>query len=183
VAETQRTLDVVLANLPDNTSELIDPVHVRDAVETLRLGHAEMYFTTPAETNIASASTFQKVAGSTALSAVGNHNWTMPAQNRLQYNGTSRRLVHAAVTLSMTAAANNKTVRFTVAKNGVTLTPPISSRFIATGADEGSTALHPYFSVENGDYVELWGANFTDDTNITVTFCNFFLMDMPAGTA
>ncbi len=118
-----------------------------------------------------------KAAGTTALSA-NSHNWSMPANNRLQYDGTADRVVHLACSVSMTAAANNKLTRLRVAVNDTTNAESEVQRFVTTGADVGSTALHSFFKVSAGDYVELWVANGTDDVNMTITHMNLFVMDM-----
>lgn len=147
-------------------------------VETMRPGHGEMSISSSAETSIGAQDTFVKAAGTTALSSFA-HNWTMPANNRLTYGGTSPRVVHCAASLSMTTAGNNKLTRVAVAKNGTVLAASEVKRFVATGADIGSTALHAFFAVETDDYVEIHVANGTDDTNLTLVTMNAFVMDMP----
>lgn len=177
MAETQRTLAALLTILADNTTGQISPEDVRDIVETLRAGHAELSLSSSAETSIATVDTFVKAAGTTTLSA-NAHNWTMPQDNRLTYGGTVARVVHVACSLSMTAAANNKLARLAIAKNGTIVTASEVQRFIATGADVGSTALHSMVSVDPTDYLEVWIANGTDNANMTLTYLNLFVMDM-----
>lgn len=175
---TQRSITDLYALLPDNTSGLISPEDVRDIVETLRAGHGELYVSTPAETTLVTQDVFVKAAGTTTLSA-NNHNWTMPQDNRLTYGGTTDRVVHLACTISMTMAGNNKLFKARVAINGVSNVASDVQRFITTGSDVGSTALHSFFAVSPGDYVETWVAcGTTPVSNCTVEEMNLFVMDM-----
>ena len=151
---------------------------IGNLAETLRPGHAECYISATAETSIATQNVFVKAAGTTTLSPE-SHNWTMPADNRLTYGGTSPRVVHLACSLSMTTAGNNKLVRITIAKSGTISPGSEVQRFVSTGADVGSTALHAMFRVDPGDYVEVWVANGTDNTNMTLETMNLFVMSMP----
>jgi len=177
MVQTQRSVTALYAVLPDNTAGDISPEDVRDIVETLRHGHGEISTNVAAETSIAVGGTYVKVAGTTTLTA-DNHNWTMPQDNRLTYGGTANRVVHLALTVSFTAAGNNKNIRFRIAKNGTTVARSEVQRFVATGADVGSTALHLFDSVAPTDYYELWATNMTDTVNLTVEQYNMFIMDM-----
>lgn len=148
-----------------------------DAIETLRSGHAELYVSTPAETAVATVNTFLKAAGTTTLSP-NAHNWTMPQDNRLTYVGPSRRVVHIASSVTVTMAGNTKLARITIAKNGTVHPGAEVQRWVTTGSDKGSTALHAFTDVSNGDYLEVWVANGTDNTNMTLETMNLFAMDM-----
>ena len=177
MVQTQRSITALYAVLPDNTSGNISPEDVRDIVETLRHGHGEISTNASAETSIAVAGTYVKAAGTTTLSPDA-HNWTMPADNRLTYSGTANRVVHLALTVSFTAAGNNKNIRMRIAKNGATVARSEVQRFVATGADVGSTALHHFDNVAPTDFFELFVTNMTDTTNLTVLQFNMFIMDM-----
>jgi len=177
MVQTQRSVTALYAVLPDNTAGDISPEDVRDIVETLRNGHGELSTDTPAETSIAVAGTYVKAAGTTTLSPF-NHNWTMPQDNRLTYGGTADRVVHLALSVSFTSAGNNKNIRMRIAKNGVTVASSEVQRFVATGADVGSTALHHFDNVTPTDFFELWVTNMTDTVNLTVEQFNMFIMDM-----
>jgi len=177
MVETQRSITALYAVLPDNTSGNISPEDVRDIVETLRHGHGEISTNASAETSIAVAGTYVKAAGTSTLSPDA-HNWTMPQDGRLTYGGTADRVVHLALTVSFTAASNNENIRMRIAKNGTTVARSEVQRFVGTGADVGSTALHHFDNVTPTDYFELWVTNMTDTTNLTVLQYNMFIMDM-----
>ena len=146
-------------------------------METLRNGHGELSITATAETTIVTQDVFVKAAGTTVLSA-NAHNWSMPANNRLRYDGVADRVVHVAVTVSMSAAGNNELFRGAIAKNGTVLTESEVDRWISTGTDIGSTALHAFTTVSTNDYIEMWMANGTNTTNMTLETMNLFVMDM-----
>lgn len=177
MSETQRTLTALLTILADNTTGQISPEDVRDIVETLRSGHAEIFVSSAAESTIDSQNVYVKAAGTTTLSA-NSHNWSMPTDNRLTYGGTVARVVHIAASVSMTSAGNNKIAKLAIAKNGTVLEASEVQRFVSTGADVGSTALHAFTSVNPTDYLEVWIANGTDAVNMTLTTFNLFVMDM-----
>lgn len=103
----------------------------------------------------------------------------MPENNRLRYTGANAKVLHIAVSLSMTAAGNNKLVGLTIAKNDQPLVGVAITRQIGTGSDVGSTALHGACEVATNDYIELWVTNLTDTTSVTVQASNFFAMAMP----
>lgn len=177
MVETQRSITDLYTRHPDNTSQDVSNEDVRDIVETLRAGHAEYATDVPAATVIAVAGTFVKVAGTTLLTPFA-HNWTMPVDNRLLYGGTARRVTHLACTISFTSVGNNQEIRFRIAKNGVTIPRSEVQRFVGTGADVASTALHNFNDALATDFFELWVANVTSTSNITVTNMNLFIMDM-----
>jgi hypothetical protein len=179
MVDTQRSLSSLLSVLADNTTEQISPQDIRDVVETLRNGHGEIYVSSSAPTSIATSDSFVKASGTTTLSS-NSHNWTMPTDNRLTYGGTADRVVHIACSLSMTAASNQKLIRVAIAKTGAVLTGSEVQRFVSTGADVGSTALHAFTDVSAGDYIEVFVANGTSggDLDCTVTHMNLFVMDM-----
>jgi hypothetical protein len=177
--ETQRSITDLYSVLPDNDQREISAEDVRDIVETLRAGHAELYVSTPAPTTLSNQDEFVKAAGTTTLSSF-DHNWTMSQDNRLLYGGTVDRVVHLACTMSMTMTLGHKIFKARIAKNGTTIEASEIQRFVSTGGDIGSTALHSFFDVSPGDYVEVWIACGTFPvTNATVEAMNLFVMDMP----
>jgi len=177
MTQTQRSVTDLYTKLPDNVSARISPEDARDIVESLRNGHGEISTNASAETSIAVAGTYVKMAGTSTLSP-NDHNWAMPVDNRLTYGGTANRVVHLALTVSFTAAGNNKEIRMRVAKNGTTVARSEIRRFVSTGADLGSTALHHFDNVAPTDFFELFVTNMTDTTNLTVVQYNMFIMDM-----
>ena len=177
--KTQKTLAQLYANLPDNTSGSITEERVRDIVETLRNGHGEMTITSTAATSFSDSTSYVACAGTWTLSS-NAHNWSMGTNGRLQYDGPEDRVVHLACSFSMTSSNNNQTVYFRVGKNGTSISESTINRKIGTGSDVGSSALHVFFDVSNGDYLELMVRNSSWSSSETVTMehVNFFVMDM-----
>jgi len=138
------------------------------------------YITSPSLTSIVSANTPVKAAGTTALSDnTMAYLFDMPANNRLRYTGTPDVHAHIAISTSMTASANQKIVELSVYKNGTTkLAHSVVRRFVSTGSDIGSTALHADCMLSTNDYIELWVANGTDDTDITIQYLYVFAVGM-----
>ena len=175
--DTQRSIAQVKALLADNLTQQISAQDVRDFLETIRAGHGEISVTASAETTIAAIDTWTDAAGTFALS--GNAmNWDMNTNGQLRYIGASPRVAHIAISFSMTTAANNKNVSIGCAKNGTIITPSIVNRLVATGADEGTGAVHAFIDVTTNDYLTVQVRNNTDNVNMTLTTVNLFAMDM-----
>ena len=131
--------------------------------------HAELWFSTAAETTISVAGTPVKCAGTTTLvTDPAASDFTMPANNRLTFggDGTKHFLITAAV--SMTAAGNNQRLSFYLAKNGTIIPSSEIIRWVGTGADIGALALQTMIEMDATDYVELWAENYTGTGNLTV---------------
>lgn len=178
--DTLRDLAALQTLLADNTIGDISPQDVRDFLYSMKRPHGSIYITSSAETSIALVSTPVKVAGTTALSDNTSHYlFDMPASNRLRYTGSPDCHAHIAISLSMTAAANNKVAELSVYKNGTTrLEHSVIERKITTGSDVGATALHADCNMSQNDYIELWIANNTDSANMTISKMYMFALGM-----
>ncbi len=170
MADTQRSITAVLALLADNNTQQISAQDIRDVVETLRNGHGQIYVSSSAETTIVTKSVFVKAAGTTTLTtspaAVG---WSMSANNRLRYDGTADRIAHVTCAISLQAAANSKEIQWRLAKNGTTIADTTITRKIVVNSENGAAAITAIVGVSSGDYIELWVANDTDNTNATLS--------------
>lgn len=167
--EQQRTIVDLLSVLPDNTRRLIRPVHWRDIVETFRVNHGQLHLTATAATAIMSAGVYYKCAGTTALSAVpAPHGFSMPASNRLQYDGATPRFAEVWAHFSVDTAVLNQLLRFQFAQNGTLDTETQQQRWFEPAADIGPLAMKAHMLLEPGDYVELWGSNQTGVNNFTL---------------
>lgn len=167
MADTQRTIPALLTLLADNTAGDISPQDIRDMLVTLVPGLGTIYISTPTETTVAAANTPLKAAGTTTLLATAQ-NFTMPANNRLTYTGTPDVLANVSISISMTAAANNKVVTMYVAENGTPVAASAVERKVGTGADVGALSVQYALTLSTNDYVELFVENNTDDTNLTI---------------
>lgn len=142
-----------------------------------RYGHLSMEANATA-TTISVAGTYVKVAGTTVL-ASESEKFTMPANNRLQYNGqtTIKAIVSAAVSMT---CGNNKQLAVKVYKNGVALA---GSRMLnTTDTTAGNAFIGSLVSVSlsNGDYIELWCTNLTDTTAVTAIDLQMDVAAVPA---
>jgi len=132
-----------------------------------------LYVTIPVETNIAAANTPIKVAGTTT--GLNFFRTSSPVDNRLVYKGTKTRFFSYTVSMSVTAASNNKNFSFYLAKNGVILPESMQRRKIATGADIGSISLSGVVEMATNDYIEIWVENINDATDITAESLNLII--------
>tara|TARA_Y100000310_G_scaffold109018_1_gene107386 strand:+ start:1355 stop:2590 length:1236 start_codon:yes stop_codon:yes gene_type:complete len=156
---------MVLGSLPTNTT------------------YASMSMTTPAETTIVTVSTggptgdnYVKAAGTTtqgALSGSFDH-----SDNRLKYTGTRPSTFIVNVTTSTTSAGADKELGYKIAVNGTPNDESYSVRKQVVAADLGSGALQCLVSLTTNDYVELFVANETDDTNLTIEAMNFIIQSI-----
>lgn len=169
MADAVRSVSDLLTNLfqDGQAAGSIDPQNMRDFIVSLETPHAVMHINVAAETIIATIDTFVKAAGTTTL--LTSHLMDMPVDNRLRNtNSVAARHFNVICSLSFTTASNNKLVKFRLAKNGVTEAASEIRNQSATGADEGTVTLTTHLELSQNDYVELFVANGTDSTNITI---------------
>lgn len=167
--EVQRTIAELYALLADNSSGDISPQDVREIVETLRSGNAEMSLSVSAETSIAAIGTFVKLAGTTVQTAnPAARLFSMTANNRLEYTGVAKVIVtvHTNVTLQLSSGVNQD-IRTRIAKNGLTITETDVLRLLSGTTDKGFVHCDANVEMVTGDYVEVWVANNTSTANLT----------------
>ncbi len=192
MADTVRTIADLKALLANNTTGAISPQDLRDFLETFRQDHGEISMDTPTATSVSVASDWLKVDGTTALSSGTQMRFDDDSgqKNRLRYTGTTTRIMHIAVSISMTCASNNQVLEFAVIKNGavsgssitdVNSAASVIQRKVGTGTDVGSTALHAFIPMTTNDYIELYGRNTTSTANFTVETLNMVAIGMPNG--
>ena len=179
MVETLRSLADLRVLLADNTTKQISARDLRDMMETIRAGHGEISVTSAAETSITTQNTFVDVAGTFTLSS-NAHNFDMDSNGQLRYTGRAARVLHVAITCSFNAAGNNKIIRLDAGKNGTVIAESEAKRFMATGADLGSTAVHTMIDVVTDDYITLMVANGSDTSNFTMQTVALFAMGMAA---
>lgn len=176
MADTQQTIAALKALLVANTAGDIGGQDMLDIVETLRNGHGELSITSTAATVFANTTDYVDVAGTFTLS--GNaHNWDMNTNGQLRYIGTADRIVHVAITVSLTGS-NNQTLNLRAAKTGVSNVASEIDVRIGTGADVASFALHAFDDVTLNDYWTLEIRNTTGTNDVTAETLNYFVMDM-----
>lgn len=128
-------------------------------------------------TTISSVSTFVKILGTTTPSA--DNSKFSHANNRLTCDASLSRKYLIQCNLSFTSG-NNKVCEFGFydSKLGAIRTP---SRTKSTSNGSGRSeniSFNCVVSHESGDYLEIWCANNTDTTDITVTDMNFVITEI-----
>lgn len=128
-------------------------------------------------TTISSVSTFVKILGTTTPSA--DNSKFSHANNRLTCDASLSRKYLIQCNLSFTSG-NNKVCEFGFydSKLGAIRTP---SRTKSTSNGSGRSeniSFNCVVSYESGDYLEIWCANNTDTTDITVTDMNFVITEI-----
>lgn len=121
-------------------------------------------------TVIPAMGTFVKIAGTTVANAL-NQKFSTGTTNRATYTGAFPADFGVSVNASM-VSGNNQNIRMRIAKNGVTI-PESNSSFITTGfGDASAIPTQTLTTLVPTDYLEVWVANDTATTNITVTDLN-----------
>lgn len=181
MVDTPRLVTDLQALLADNTIGAISPQDLRDMLVSLVVPYGSLYFTTPAPTTPEAGVQIKALGTTTAVNLSG---FDMPANNRLRYTGPVTRHAHIACSLSLTMAGNNEIAGLSIfhfdasAGSGAVLDHSHVERFISTGADIGSTALHADVMMDTNDYIELWVENHSNTSAITIVRGYLFVMGM-----
>ena len=129
-----------------------------------------LYLTSSVTTSFSGADSPTKVLGSTT--AVGLFRVSSPANNRLVYTGTKTRRFAVIGSVSVTAQAANKYFSFYIYKNGVKLPESEQAMRLSTGVDKGSLTVTCTVQMATNDYIEIWAANTSDGSSMTVETLN-----------
>lgn len=169
MAQTHRSQADLLNNLfPDGLSDnSIRAVDIRDLITSMVPGHIGVHVSSAVETVISGAGAFVKALGTTALIGTAHH-FTMAANNRLTYTGSVLAHCFFNVTMTVSTAANNKIVAARLAVNGATLADTQVDQSIVGSSDQGALSLLGSAELNPNDFVEVFVANITDNTNLTV---------------
>lgn len=117
------------------------------------------------KTSILAQNTPAKIAGSTSVNAT--RQFSMPANNRLQYDGTSTAWALILIQTSWASDVANKTQGPVVAVNGTPLASSANNED-ASNVFRQATGAMAIFRLSPGDYVEAFVENLTDGTDVTV---------------
>lgn len=122
MAETPKTLAALLAQLPDNTTGLISPEDLRDAVVSLYPSRGQIVLTSSATTTFATTQTYTPVTPPTALDTdVCSSCVSMPSNGTLKLLKNVAQVVLVNASLEVLPGANNQRYTFTFAKNGTAI--------------------------------------------------------------
>lgn len=140
------------------------------ATEKDDVAAGNLYLTSAALTSFTSVNTPVKVAGTT--SSVGLFRVTSPANNRLVYIGTKTRRFSVTASVSVTSQSANKYFSFFIFKNGVKLPESEQAMRLSSGVDKGSLTVTCTVQLSTNDYIEVWAANTSDNSGMTVETLN-----------
>lgn len=121
-------------------------------------------------TTFTAQNTPTKVLGTTDSAAL--YRVTMPDNNRLRYEGSKTRRFSVTASISVTSQAANKYFSFYVYKNGTQLPESEQAMRLSTGVDKGSITISCTVVLSPNDYIEIWAANTSDATAMTVETFN-----------
>lgn len=119
-------------------------------------------------TSVAAANVEYKAAGTTTLDTGVSQKFSMPADNRLQYDGAINRQFRCTAVLTATSG-NNVQVGTYFAKNGTVL--PTSETYTTTDGNgrRENMAMQTVVELTQGDYIEVFVENATNTTDVTVS--------------
>lgn len=129
-----------------------------------------LYLTAGTATSFSGANIPTKVLGTTT--AVGLFRVSSATSNRLAYDGTKTRRFSVMASLSVTAQSANKNFSFYIYKNGVKLPESEQAMRLSTGVDKASITLSCTVQLSTNDYIEIWAANTSDASSMSVETVN-----------
>jgi uncharacterized protein YaaW (UPF0174 family) len=129
-----------------------------------------LYLTASTETSFTAVNTPTKALCTTT--AVGLFRVSSSISNRLVYDGIKTRRFAVVASMSVTAQSANKNFSFYIYKNGVKLPESEQAMRLSTGVDKGSLTLSCTVQLSTNDYIEVWAANTSDGSNMTVETMN-----------
>ncbi|MEJ8842078.1 hypothetical protein WG954_06735 [Lacibacter sp. H375] len=129
-----------------------------------------LYLTSTNTTSFSGTNVPTKVLGST--SATGLFRVSSSANNRLVYDGIKTRRFSVVASVSVTSQSANKYFSFYIYKNGVKLPESEQAMRLSTGVDKGSLTITCTVQLSTNDYIEVWAANTSDNSSMTVETMN-----------
>ena len=129
-----------------------------------------MYVTTPVATTFSATNTPTKVLGTTTSTNL--FRVTSPTNNRLTYGGSKTRSFSVSAALSITQPNSNRFFSFYIAKNGVIIPESRQDIKVVNSTDQVSLPISCRVILAPGDYIEVWVANQTATTDVTVQTLN-----------
>lgn len=131
---------------------------LRSGEEEDIVSRAMMNMETPTATTIATPGTYVKAAGVTFLQE--EDEFSMPANNRLQYDGAGAKPIDMHVAFSVTSDTNNVVMTARLVINGAPTAAWAEDteieRKIGTGTDVGAMPVIGLKTLSPGDFIELW---------------------------
>lgn len=170
MAETPKVLSALLAQLPDNTTGLISPEDIRDAVVSLFPSRGQLDLTASAATTFALTNTWYKLAGTTALDAtLGQDGFSQAADNELRATKAVNQVLLVTANVELVCASNNKTFGLTFAKNGTAITGIHVSAVLSDSGKGYGFSISTLIPTAANDIISVYVRNETDTTAVTAT--------------
>ncbi len=132
-------------------------------------------------TNVPSANTWTRVAGTTLFSSGSYMFSNGGTSNKLVYTGTKMKMFHIACTISVKSTQSGSNLKAAIYKNGVQLSTGVVQTKMGTSTDIVSTAIHVMTDMNQNDYLELWITNTVSGADFTITEMNLFAMGVSMG--
>jgi len=189
MVDTVRTTATLLSSLfqDGQAANEITANDMRDLIVSLRpsFGECSMQGNATA-TTIASAGTYYKIAGTTALSGnelLFDNNSTNTG--RLRYIGAPNRIVLFSASISLSTASNNEVLSLKgwhyddSASSGSLVDASLVSRKITASGELGAVVVQGSALMSVNDYIEIHVANETSTAAVTVEDFNFQAIALP----
>jgi hypothetical protein len=168
MAETPKVLAALLAQLPDNTTGLISPEDIRDAVVSLFPSRGQLDLTASAQTTFAATNTYYKLAGTTALdTTLGQDGFSQASNNELRATKAVNQVLLVTANVELSCASNNKTFGICFAKNGTAITTAHVSAILSDSNEGYGFSLTTLIPTSQNDTISVFVRNETDTTSVT----------------
>lgn len=180
MVDTRRSLSALQALLADNTTGEISPQDIRDMLLTLAVPYAGVAMAGNATATTISAANTDYVSNWNASgSETNSREFTVSTGGRLTYTGTPTNHFHVVAQCSaFVTVAASKLIAFSVVKNATTVLPGQLTFNTQGSSDVTPLAVHADVMLATNDYIELWVANETDTSDVTVRDAYVFAMGM-----
>ncbi len=138
--------------------------------------YTEIFNQTSTVTTITGINTFVKISGTTTTGLTNNANLVTTSNRITNQTGASMTFI-ATYSISANTGTNNQNLMFRLVINGNATSVTKSEADIVTSSNTkvSSTSNTALITLANGEYVELWVANATAITNVTVEHFNLVL--------
>ena len=138
--------------------------------------YAGMYISSSAPTTISTIDVFVKAAGTTT-EVTSSADFTVSSSNRFTYTGAATRRFKVDLVSSITSVSNNQKIRLRYAIDGTTQASSEIAK-LGTGTIVGTIPLTDMVELSQGQYIELWVANNTSTSDLTVDTMNINLVSI-----
>lgn len=170
MAETPKVLSALLAQLPDNTTGLISPEDIRDAVVSLFPSRGQLDLTASASTTFAVTNTWYKLAGTTALdTSLGQDGFSQASSNEIRATKAVNQVLLVTANVELVCGSNNKAFGITFAKNGTAINGIHVSAVLSDSNKGYGFSITALIPTALDDTISVYVRNETDTTAVTAT--------------